>query len=44
MYMYNSKDRHSEIRLRSVNKIINEWKYYKDIFEDRLSMIHSAEY
>ena len=29
--MYNTKDRHYEIRLSSVNIIINEWEYCKKI-------------
>ena len=27
--MYNTKNKNSEIRLNTVNKIINEWEYYK---------------
>ena len=41
-YMYNTEDWFYEIRLSTMNKIINEWKYYKDIMVD-LSMVNSAE-
>ena len=30
--MYNTKDRHSEIKLSTVNKVINEWKYHKGFY------------
>ena len=38
---YNTEYRHSEIRLNTVNKIINEWKYYKDLIL-YLSKVDSA--
>ena len=40
--MCDTEDRHSEIRLSTVDKIINEWEYYKDFIVD-LSMISSAD-
>ena len=40
--MYNIKDRYSEIRISTVNKIVNEWKYYEDFIVD-LSMTVSSE-
>ena len=40
--MQNTEDRHSEIRLSTVNKIINEWEYYKG-FILNLSMVNRAK-
>ena len=40
--MCNAEGRYSEIRLITVKKTINEWKYYKDFIVD-LSMVNSAE-
>ena len=40
--MHDTEDKHSEIRLNSVNKIIYEWKHYKD-FIVGLSIVNSAE-
>ena len=40
--MYNTEDSHSEIRLITVNKIINEWKHYKD-FRGDVSKVNSVE-
>ena len=39
--MYDTEDKHSDIRLSTVNKIINEWEC-KDFSID-LSMVNSAE-
>ena len=38
----NTKDMHSEIWLSTVNKIIDDWKYYKD-FIVHASMIYKTE-
>ena len=40
--MYNTEFRHFEIRLTTLNKMINEWEHYKD-FIVHLSMINTAE-
>ena len=40
--MYNTEDKHSKIRLSTVNKIINEGNYYKD-FNAGVSMVNNAE-
>ena len=40
--MYNTEDRHSEIRLSTVNNIINEMGFYPD-FIVNLSMVNRAE-
>ena len=39
---YNTEDRHSRIRLSTVNIIINKWEYCKDFTMD-LSTVNSAE-
>ena len=40
--MHITEDRHSDITLNTVNKIINEWEYYKDFIVDLL-IVNSAE-
>ena len=40
--MYNTEDRYSEIKLSTVNEIINEWKNYKD-FIVHLSRVNNTE-
>ena len=40
--MYNTEDGFSEIKLSTVNKIMNEWKHYKS-FTANLSIANSAE-
>ena len=40
--MYNTEDSYYEARKSTVNKIINEWKYYKDFIVD-LSIVNSTE-
>ena len=40
--IHSETGRHSEIKLSTVNKIIKEWEYYKDIIAD-LSIVNSAE-
>ena len=40
--IYNTEDGHFEMKLSTVNKIINEWEHYKD-FIVYLSMVNSPE-
>ena len=41
-FMYNTEDRHSDLRFNTLNKIFNERKYYKDFMMD-LRNVNSAE-
>ena len=40
--MYNTEDKQTEIRLRTVNKIISGWLYYKDFIID-LSIVNNSK-
>ena len=40
--VYNTEDRHSQIKLCTINKINNQWEYYKD-FIVALSMVNNTE-